>query len=303
MSASAFCHRERTKLAALALFVLACGPPKLAGEVDADADAESDDETSSSSSSSSETGTSETSTSDTDTSDTNLTTLGFVPNVGDTIGLNVCDPLLQDCAPGDKCVPASSTNTYWDKNMCVPVLGEQAAGEPCSYSGPLESTDDCDATSFCWDVQDVDGEAIGTCAAFCTGTPDDPECSGGDQCLEWNCDCIYLCTASCDPLLQGCGEGLACYWGSNGFNCIFTTQDVPPGEPCGFINDCVEGSSCIDTDALPNCGGSACCSPWCELGAGDGPCEVVPGTTCVPFFEQGLAPLGHEDVGVCLLSP
>jgi hypothetical protein len=305
MSASAFCHRERAKLVALALLGLglACGPPKLMGDGDGDAG----DESSSSSSSSSETtdtGTIDIETTDTETTDTETThTLTFVPynpDIGETFP---CDLLEQNCPNGEKCVPYGSTGGFWDENKCVPVIGEQAPGEPCTYGGTVESTDDCDATSFCWDVQDVDGEALGTCAQFCTGTPDDPECPAGGQCLEWNCDCIYLCVATCDPILQDCGEGLACYWATNAFHCVVTMQGVPSGEPCGYINDCAGGNGCIDTDALPNCGGAACCSPWCELGAGDVPCEAVPGTTCVPFFEQGLAPLGYEHVGVCLLSP
>jgi hypothetical protein len=282
---------------ALALFGLACGPPKLAGEVDADADAESGPESSSSSSSSeTSTETSTTQTSTTETSDN----WGFVSEL-DMWELIECDPFAQDCPDGQKCVPYGSSGGTWDANKCVPVLGDQAPGEPCIYGGTVEATDDCDATSHCWAVIEVDGEAVGTCHAFCTGSGDMPECPPGSACLISGSGNINLCIPTCDPILQDCNEGLACFWAYNGFNCIYTTQDIPPGEPCGFINDCVEGSGCFTAEVLPSCADSACCSPWCEVGGGDGPCEALPGTTCVPFFEQGMAPFGYEHVGVCIL--
>jgi hypothetical protein len=287
---------------ALALCGAACGPPTPTFTSDADSAAHTEsDDGSSSSSSSSETGAAETSTTETDSTDT-AATLPFVPEHDLRLpDVAPCDPAQQDCPDGQKCVPYGSTGELWDTNKCVPVLGEQAPGEPCTYAGTVESTDDCDATSFCWNVQDVDGEAIGTCAAFCT---DSLECPSGDRCLTSNCDCLYLCIDICDPILQDCGDGLACYWADDGFGCFITTMNFPPGEPCGyFFSDCVAGSGCIPGEVLPSCEGAACCSPWCELGAGDLPCEVLPGTTCVPFFEHDLAPPGYEHVGVCLAPP
>jgi hypothetical protein len=293
-------HSNTACFVALALLVLACGPPKLTGDVDADADAESDDETSSSSSSS-ETSTTQTSASETGSTET-TGDWTFVPelDVWETIE---CDSFAQDCPDGEKCVPYGSTGGNWDALKCVPVIGDQAPGEPCTYGGTVDATDDCDATSHCWDVQDVDGEAIGTCTAFCTGTADMPECPPGSQCLVSGSGVINLCIPTCDPILQDCNGGLACFWANNGFNCIFTTSDIPSGEPCGFINDCAQGNGCITAEALPSCAGSACCSPWCLLGDGDLPCEVLPGSTCVPFFEQGMAPPGYEHIGICLLPP
>jgi hypothetical protein len=46
-----------------------------------------------------------------------------------------CDPFLQDCPEGEKCVSYASSGGSWDANKCVPVLGDGAAGEPCSYGG------------------------------------------------------------------------------------------------------------------------------------------------------------------------
>jgi hypothetical protein len=282
------------QLVAFALLGLACGPPTLAGDADSgdgDAEAGSSGGESTSSSSSSETSTSDT-----------FATMGFVPEDDEMWG-DECDPFAQDCPEGDKCVPYASTGGTWDALKCVPVSGDQAVGEPCTYGGAVEATDDCDATSHCWDVQEIDGEAIGTCLAFCTGTADMPECPPKTACSTSGSGIINLCIGTCDPILQDCNGGLACFWANNGFNCIFTTSDIPSGEPCGFINDCAQGNGCITAEALPSCAGSACCSPWCLLGDGDLPCEVLPGSTCVPFFEQGMAPPGYEHIGICLLPP
>ena len=228
-----------------------------------------------------------------------LTTSPFVPTDGDFGAPSECDPFMQDCPDGEKCVPYGSTGGNWDADKCVPVTGSGVPGDPCTYGGVVEATDDCDATSHCWDVMDVDGMAVGVCTPFCTGTPDDPICGPGTSCLIANEGSINLCIATCDPLLQDCGPGLACFWANNGFNCIFTTQDIPLGEPCGFINDCAAGLGCLTADVLPNCNGSACCGSWCsvsEMAA----CPTM-GTECAPFFEEGMAPPGYEDVGVCIL--
>jgi hypothetical protein len=147
------------------------------------------------------------------------------------------------------------------------------------------------------------------------------ECEGdnlqGEDCVslgfysgELTCDpstCLYDTSGcsdnTCDPILQDCDQGLACYFhlDENLFMCTPTTTDIPPGEPCGYINDCVGGTICISAGLLPNCVGAYCCSPFCQLGAGDLPCEELPGTTCVPFFEQGMEPPGYDHVGACQL--
>jgi hypothetical protein len=76
-------------------------------------------------------------------------------------------------------------------------------------------------------------------------------------------------------------------------------MDLPPGAACGYINDCAGGSICLDAAVLPNCGGSACCSVFCDLSAPD--CAALPGTECAAFFEENMAPPGYETVGVCLV--
>jgi hypothetical protein len=291
------------KLVALTLLGCACGPGGL--QISSSDETSGNDSTTTMSSSSSSSSSSETSTSEsTDSGETTgpgdtFDTFGFVPQYDEFWG-SECDPFSQDCLDGEKCVPYASSGGNWDANKCVPVTGDQAVGEPCSYAGAAEGTDDCDATSMCWDVTDLDGELVGTCTPFCMGTADDPECPEGSSCNLSGSGVITLCIFNCDPLLQDCAEGLACYW-ANDFNCIFTTQDIPPGEPCGFINDCAAGNVCVNSDVLPSCNGSACCSPFCDLNLGDQPCAVLPGTACVSFFEQGMARPGYENLGVCLV--
>ncbi len=255
-------------------------------EVDADAEAEgSGTDTSGGESSSTTTG----------TTDTGLT---FIPE-SDMMIESECDPFMQDCPEGEKCVPyASDGGNVWNANKCVQVTGDGAVGDSCTWGGIVEATDDCGADSICWDVMDVDGQAIGVCTQYCEGTADNPICPMSTSCIIINEGSINLCIANCDPLLQDCGAGLGCFWANTAFSCIFTAGEIPPNEPCGYINDCAPGNLCADAASLPSCAGSACCTPFCDLA--DPACATM-GTECVTFFEEGMAPPGYEDVGVCVL--
>jgi hypothetical protein len=233
--------------------------------------------------------------------DPTSTTAGpFVPE-DDTLATNACDTWAQDCPEGEKCVAYSSTGGNWDSTKCVPVTGDQGPGEPCVYGGDVEATDDCRADSMCWDVMDVDGQLIGECVPFCGGAIDGPICPEFYNCSISSQGSLNLCIPSCDPILQDCDEGLGCYWDGGKFLCIFATQDIPLGQPCGFINDCVAGSICLASELLPACAGPSCCAPFCALGLGDGPCEAIPGSTCNPLFEPDQGPPEYADVGVCRL--
>jgi hypothetical protein len=222
----------------------------------------------------------------------------FVPDIGEEV-TPACDPFAQDCPSGEKCVPWASSGDTWDANKCVPVTGDGQPGDTCSSGGATAGTDSCAEDSICWDVKDVDGELIGVCTEFCSGSANDPICGPQTSCVIANEGSITLCIATCDPLLQDCAEGLGCFWANEDFNCVFTTDEIPTGEPCGYINDCAPGNLCADASALPSCGGSACCAPYCDLLAPK--CGGLAQTECVTFFEEGLAPPGYEDVGICLL--
>jgi hypothetical protein len=267
-------------------FVLACGVPPL-GTATTDEDGST---SSGSESSQTETGELETATTESGT---------FIP-LNDTFGSFVCDAWQQDCPEGEKCVPYG-TGGIWDASKCVPILGEQAPGEPCTYDGVIAATDNCDGTSHCWDVMEIDGQSVGTCALFCTGTAENPECPAQHACVG---NLINLCVKSCDPVLQDCDPDLGCFWTGHDFNCFVTTKDIPLGQPCNYINDCAEGLACLWADLLPACEGPECCSSFCDLNLGDGPCDaLLPGTACLPFFEEGMAPAGYEHVGVCIVPP
>jgi hypothetical protein len=107
-------------------------------------------------------------------------------------------------------------------------------------------------------------------------------------------------TLNCDPTLQNCANGEGCYWTGIDFDCLTESEDALQNEPCGFINDCAAGLTCVEASALPACGGASCCTNFCDLGGE--PCGL-PGAVCVPFFEQGMAPPEYEHVGFCGLPP
>jgi hypothetical protein len=168
-------------------------------------------------------------------------------------------------------------------------MGDGMVGEACIYGGVVEATDDCDENSACWN---------GICTAFCAGTPLDPVCPADTICSISNQGSIAFCLEGCNPLTQECPEGEACFWDGGEFSCNFTTQDIPTGQPCAFINDCAGGNMCLSGELVPSCNGAACCAAFCDLDCGEGVCG--PDTVCVPFFEEGAAPEGSADIGLCL---
>lgn len=185
----------------------------------------------------------------------------------------------------------------WDATKCVPVVGDQAAGDPCVYGGSSSADDDCDESTYCWDVEEIDGALIGVCSPFCGGIPDNWACAEGTTCLIANDDAIALCIDTCDPLTLECGEGRACTWNGQTFGCLVTTTDQAVGDPCGYANDCVLGSLCMDAALTPDCLGSACCVETC---ATDDPEACAGQLECASFFAEGRAPAGAETIGVCV---
>lgn len=209
-------------------------------------------------------------------------------------GLSECDEFAQDCPAGEKCVPYASTGGAWNANKCVPVQGDGMIGEPCTYAGPIDATDDCDASSACWLVDDQD---IGTCTGFCGGSAQAPECLQDQYCLQL-AGAVAFCVDGCNPLAQACPEDEACFWTGEAFTCTLTAAKFPAGEPCGDFDDCGPSLICVDAASLPSCGGASCCAEFCDLDCPD-LCSQV-GTSCVPFFELGEAPVGEDDIGVCM---
>lgn len=192
-----------------------------------------------------------------------------------------CDPILQNCPVGNKCVAYISGGASWDNNKCVPVSGSKVPGQACTVEDTVSSIDDCNADGQCFNL-DVDN--TGTCLAFCGCTYEEPECAVGSNCLVANQGSLALCVEQCDPLAQNCPLGQGCYVSGETLICAATTSNIPAGEPCGFINDCEPGTACYNVDA---CGG-ACCTPFCDVNGNDAECAVLPGTTCQAANSWGI---------------
>jgi hypothetical protein len=235
---------------------------------------------------------------ETDTDDSSTLTTGsfYAPpeDISDFLG---CDPWMQDCPEGEKCVPYASTGGNWNANKCVPITGDGQSGDPCLHGGVVEASDDCGPELHCWNVMNVEGQAIGTCTEFCQGDANEPQCPPDTSCLIAYDGAVNLCIATCDPLAQDCGPGLGCYWTMSEFNCVLTTSDIPVGEPCNFINDCIAGAACLSAELVP-CAESACCASFCDLESNE-PCPQ-PGTECSGFFEEGMAPPEYVNLGACV---
>lgn len=281
----------------LAAALLACGP---GGADDGDDEAASTSDASGTTDTGDETGTGTTTTTTTGT-ETGVDTIPL-PDMEGGGGNQPCNPWLQDCPEGEKCSPYDSNgDDSWDDHKCVPIAGDGQPGDPCVFAGVVEATDDCGAGSYCWSVQDIDGQLIGVCTPYCAGTPDEPQCPADYSCLL--AGVLSLCTYDCDPLAQDCPGELGCYWANTNFECI-PPGELGPGEPCSILNECATPALCAVDEFLPDCAGDGCCTPYCGLDELVDPCpDLLPGTICEPFFEQGMAPPGDENVGVCLSLP
>ncbi|MBL9105824.1 MAG: ribulose phosphate epimerase [Myxococcales bacterium] len=216
----------------------------------------------------------------------------------DSGGGGECDPQQQDCGEGEKCTAVAKTEgTPWDYNKCVPVMGDGQAGDLCDiednkYSG----RDNCARGLLCM-LSDQDGKG-GVCIEFCSP---DSECTMSDAtCEVYNDGILPICLPPCDPLIQDCPEGQACYEGATSFVC-FKEVAKPgmggQGTPCMSVNICQKGFTCAEAATQPDCPGDGCCSAFCPVSEGDALCG--PDLMCLPFFPEGMAPEGYQDVGIC----
>ncbi|EDM77677.1 hypothetical protein PPSIR1_14030 [Plesiocystis pacifica SIR-1] len=295
-----------------------CGREEPAGDeagegADTETETETETETSADSSTTADTSTETTTTADTeaDTVDTTVEEesadewddgggsfyAGPEDEWEDTSDWDWCDPFEQDCPEGEKCVPFISFSDTYDANTCVPILGDNESGAPCELFSPFEGTDDCDGNSFCWyaDFEDSAGE----CRSFCTGQPSDPMCPVDESCLITNEGTVNLCLQHCDPLVASCPDGQACAWSGTDLVCM-DAGETAVGDGCGGTGMCSPGQLCVENELLPVCEGSSCCTEFCKLGDPDATCTLE-GTACEPFFEEGAAPEGLEEVGLCVI--
>ncbi|HEY0135676.1 MAG TPA: hypothetical protein VGB85_16445, partial [Nannocystis sp.] len=217
-----------------------------------------------------------------------------------------CDVRAQDCPAGEKCAPYSSDDdNTWDAAKCVPVTGMGAPGDPCKNEGPYSGIDDCQAGALCWDPVAPD-QAV--CVALCQGSEAEPSCPAqlASHCVEFDAGTLELCLPICDPLAQDCANGHLCVYFPEDFVCMYDASGADAGAvfgPCERVNGCDIGLLCLEASAGVECdqNASGCCLPLCSL-SDPAACPGA-GQKCTPFYPEGMAPAGHEDVGVCAVSP
>ncbi|MEM6992602.1 MAG: hypothetical protein AAF721_18965 [Myxococcota bacterium] len=215
-----------------------------------------------------------------------------------------CNVWEQDCPRGEKCMPwANDGGSSWNATRCSPIAAEPAAvGDACLVEGNgVSGIDDCDQGAMCFYV---DSETnAGTCVAMCGGSPSRPTCDEGSACTVSGEGTLAVCLPSCNPLDTDCPDNQVCVPAPGGsFGCI--TQVEAPlqyGESCEALNECATGLACLNGEAV-GCESQTCCGAFCSTADGD-PNPACPdaaaGQTCSSVYEEGAAPPGFEDVGVC----
>ena len=237
-----------------------------------------------------------------ETEDPPNTSGSFYAPASDIGPVGECDPFMQDCPDGEKCVPFLEEGDPgpYGTNKCVPVIGAEEPGSPCTSEGVFEAVDDCDETSICFPL-DADG-TTGTCTALCTGTADNPVCEPGTGCFVAYDGSVNACLPACDPLLQDCAPGEACYWASTDFLCLPPAEDAGAlGDACDTITGCDGGNLCISGEVQANCSDANCCTELCPRSDPDFACSD-PDYVCEAFFEEeALPPDSPElEIGVCI---
>lgn len=291
--------QERISVASLALLV-ACGTTPPASVSDTSSTSTSDEATSTTSSTGPTGDATSTSTTGSASSSSGDPLDGIPPgflNPRDGGSSWECSIWLEDCPPGEKCMPyANDGGGAWNAQGCFPIAPDPAGpGEPCTVTNSgVSGIDDCEPHAMCWGV---DHETLeGTCVAMCIGNESFPTCAEADHvCTISSGGELALCLPTCDPLLQDCDVGEGCYPTGDAYTCVPDASGKGGGsfESCKFTNACDPGFVC---SSAPVCGAQlGCCVPFCSVSEPDCPA----GTTCVPGLEPGTAPIGAEDVGVC----
>lgn len=214
-----------------------------------------------------------------------------------------CDPFVQDCSSGQKCVPvAINGDNTWNALKCVDIIGDAAPGEPCTAQGSgFSGIDDCALGAYCWDVDD---DLHGTCVAQCTGSLEAPLCAPKSICFINGDAILTLCLPTCHPLLADCAADEVCIPNQDTFVCAvdFSGDEGQANDPCETFNACDPGLVCLDSaSASAACqrASPGCCQPFCELP--DAPCPN-PDQQCVPWFDPMMQiPEGLENLGVCFI--
>lgn len=220
-----------------------------------------------------------------------------------------CDPWVQDCPDGEKCMPYSGDGfSLWNSLKCVPVMpGAVGAGEVCKVEGSgVSGIDNCAKGHMCWGVDPQTG--IGHCVPQCTGTPEDPSCPTCSSCVKFQ-EVLALCLPDCSTLEQDCGDGNLCIpapLDPGHFVCVLDASGDMGAmfDPCDYANACDAGLWCAPPEQASECDPQAagCCLPFCDVMAPS--CPGV-GQVCAPWFEMGQMPACSKDenLGSCRLPP
>jgi hypothetical protein len=112
---------------------------------------------------------------------------------------------------------------------------------------------------------------------------------------------------SCDPLAQDCSQVETCVpniaaLGAEFFVCMPRVFEEIPGQYgdlCFALSGCDPSYLCIFAENVPGCEGTYCCSTYCDLSSPDTCSEFDETLSCVPWFPEGEATPGYEDVGIC----
>jgi len=211
-----------------------------------------------------------------------------------------CNIWADDCPEGQKCMPwANDGGSAWNATKCAPLASEPGKpGDPCKVEGNgVSGIDDCELGAMCWNVNPETNQ--GYCIGFCDGSPESYSCAEpGTVCSLFSNGVLNLCLPGCDPLLQECPNGDVCVWGGENFTCVLDAsgEGGAYGDPCEYVNVCDPGLMCINAEYVPGCNAGGCCTPFCDVT--DAACPGV-GQQCLPWYEEGQAPPGLGDLGVC----
>ncbi len=212
-----------------------------------------------------------------------------------------CDPFEQNCPEGYKCAAwADDGGSSWNATRCVLVAPRaKQLDEPCSFPGsPLAGDDNCDFGLMCWDVDDE--TELGTCLAMCGDHPKAEICAQGSLCgFIDRSSGLGLCFDMCDPLAQDCPGDDLCIPSGESWICVLNASGEAGhfGDPCEYANACKPGLYCLNPEYVEGCQAAGCCTPFCDTSEAN----MCPGGTqeCIPWYEEGMAPPGNEDIGIC----
>lgn len=222
-----------------------------------------------------------------------------IPGSNDCFAWTVPSP---DCPAGQKCtIEDDIQDTH-----CVDVVDDpKQMYEPCQVldGGPMSGHDDCDEGLLCWDVDPDTG--VGRCIGFCQSVEAWDCVDPGATCSSCQDCAVGLCLPGCDPRLKDCPNEQVCIYNSSDpdfFACVIdgSGDEGQVFDLCEFANACDPGLLCVNPELAAECeqNTAGCCLPVCDLDVMPPACPGA-GQQCLPWHEQGQAPPGLENLGIC----